>query len=75
MKTVELIEASDLPISSEGWENISNCSNITFGDANRSLFSVERILILVDFDDKADQLLFEKIQEVHGPYTYIDLEN
>jgi hypothetical protein len=71
MESVQFIPASELNLSEDGWENISNNSNITFGDANRTLYTVARIKDRVDFDNEKDQEIFENLD----PTIYIDLEN
>lgn len=71
----KFIPVSELPISDEGHENISNSSNVTFGDANRTMFSIERLLERVTFDKDKDKAILEAIAEQHGQQTYIDLEN
>jgi len=69
------IPVSALPISEAGHEDISNSSNVTFGDANRTMFTIERLLERVSFDDENDIKILEAIAKLHGPLTYIDLEN
>jgi len=70
------IPASSLGLSEEGWENISNSSNITFGDANRTLYTPDRLLMHVEFDNPDDMRKIEAAKEEGGyEAQYIDLEN
>lgn len=78
VQTASFIPLSDIRISEAGKDLISQSSNITFGDANRTLFSVERLLTHVDFNAKdtavLERLHKRSINEFNG-LLYIDLEN
>ena len=69
------IPASELALSNEGWEDINNSSNITFGDANRTLYTLERLQQNVEFDDPDDEARIDNAIAEHGAFAYIDLEN
>lgn len=68
---IQIVEASELGLSEEGWDAISGNSNITFGDANRTLYTAERLLKRVDFENDNDRDILDELE----PLTYIDLEN
>lgn len=75
IETCAFISLSATGISQDGITEISENSNITFGDANRTLFTIERILRLMEFENPEDTNVLEKLQETFGPLMYIDLEN
>ena len=75
METCAFIPASELNLSIEGWENISNSSNITFGDANRTLYTLERLRIDVEFENENDKAILNAAIDKYGLMFYIDLEN
>jgi hypothetical protein len=70
-ETAEFIHSTELGLTEDGMINISSSSNVTFGDANRTLFTAERLLNNVEFDNEEDVLLLQSLP----PLTYIDLEN
>jgi hypothetical protein len=41
-ETAEFIPSTELGLTEDGMINISSSSNVTFGDANRTLFTAER---------------------------------
>ena len=69
------IPLSATGLSEEGKDEISQNSNITYGDANRSLFTIESLLAEMNFEDDEDTSVLEKLAERFGPLMYIDLEN
>jgi len=76
MQTCTFMLASELGLSEEGWESIYNNSNLTFGDANRTLYTFDRLLMHVDFDNPEDTAKIEAAKEAYGYETeYVDLEN
>jgi len=76
METCTFIPASELNLSEEGWENINNSINITFGDANRTLYTFERLLQHVEFENPEDEAKVSAANEQYGGETeYVDLEN
>lgn len=75
LETVNLLPASEIGFSEEGWEDISNNGHITFGDANRTLYTAERLNQHVEFDNEEDQALLDAVIKKYGPTIYIDLEN
>lgn len=73
--TLKCIYASDIGFSDEAWEDINNSSNITFGDANRTLYSAQRLNERVTFQNQMDKDSLNEIIKTFGPGIYIDLEN
>jgi hypothetical protein len=75
METCTFIPGSELGLSDDAWESISNSSNITFGDANRTLYTFDRLLMHVEFSPE-DEAKIEAAKEKYGYETeYVDLEN
>ena len=76
MESCTFIPASALGLSEQGWEDICNSSNVTFGDSNRSLYTFDRLLSHVHFENQEDEDLIQKAKEAYGFETeYVDLEN
>lgn len=75
VESLKFIAASNLGFSDEGWENINSSSNITFGDANRTMYSLSRLNDRVTFDDDDDQAILDAAIEKYGPDFYVDLES
>lgn len=79
VESTHFIPISKLPISDEAKNSISDSNDITFGDANRSLFSITRIASVIDADDydtnEKDQATIEAIMQKYGEEFYVDLEN
>lgn len=73
-ETVTFIPASELGFSDEGWEDINNSSNITFGNANLTIYTAEKLNEYVEFDNPDDEQILLDLIEL-DPMTYIDLEN
>jgi len=76
MHTCTFICLSELDLSWQGSEDISNCSDITFGDANRTLYSFDRLCTRVDFTNPDDDAKIAAAKEQYGgEIEYVDLEN
>ena len=83
IQSCKFVLASDLfaGLTEDYWDAVSNSSNISFGDANRSLFTAQRIVdelspaaglfISPDFAELKKRInrLPKKLR------TYVDLEN
>lgn len=72
-ESCNFVRLSNVPISEEGKNCISESSNVTFGDANRTLFTISRLRSLVDFELSDDKILEALMYEAGD--IYIDLEN
>ena len=70
-KTCEFVPVSSLGLSEIGLEEISNCSNVTFGDAQHSLFKAIDLIRRVDFSLEED---VNKLTAA-GLQTLIDVES
>jgi len=66
LKTVELVEASDV-LTMEELDLVADSGHITFGDANRTLVTAERIIKELGFTPSG--------LEGCDRYLYVDLEN
>lgn len=74
VENVSLIAASQLELSEEAWEELRNSNQITWGDANRTLYTVKALLEEVDLP-AADEAKLEAVAKAYGELQYIDLEN
>lgn len=81
-----VISCSVLPMSQSGISEsgktlITESSNVTFGDANRTLFSPSRLLEFVNFNKKDTEILTRldkhnnQLPAASCGFIYIDLEN
>tara|TARA_R110000824_G_scaffold201667_1_gene385725 strand:- start:2262 stop:2492 length:231 start_codon:yes stop_codon:yes gene_type:complete len=76
MEKCTFIPVSEIGLSDQGMVDISESSRITFGDANRTLYTFDRLIDHVNFDNESDITLIKKAQEDYGLETeYVDLEN
>lgn len=73
------IPVSSLPISEEAKSSISQSGSITFGDANRTMVTLERIKGEIDSYDfetnERDAAIMDALIAKLGPNFYVDLEN
>ena len=75
IETCAFIPLTATGISTNGISDIANNSNITFGDSNRTMITIERLLKLVEFQDDGDTIVLKMLEKRYGPLMYIDLEN
>lgn len=74
VQTCKYLPSSSV-ISDIGITEISECNSITFGDLNKSMVSVERLLNEVDFTNNEDIENLQKIGSKYGIDFLIDLES
>ena len=74
LETCAFIPLSALPISEPGKDKIEQTSNITFGDANRTMVTIPRLIQDVDFCKRDVGILNRIITQLANP-IYVDLEN
>ena len=72
--TLKCLKLSDVPVSEDGKEDISNAGNITYGDSSHCLYRISDIRREVDFINQSDRDLLEILQNEMGD-IFIDLEN
>ena len=73
--TCAFIPLSATGLSAEGKQEILQSNNFTLGDANRTLYTIERIRKGLTFVDDADNIVLQMLENQFGPLMYIDLEN
>jgi len=71
----EFILLSDIPISAQGKVDVSESNDLTYGDANRTLVTIRRLLALVNWTKDKDAYIVTQVAEQFDPEMYVDLEN
>lgn len=74
LETCQFILFSELPISDQAKDSISNSSYITFGDASRTMVTLGRIKSEMLGTNK-DEETMDALIEAFGGDFYVDLEN
>lgn len=69
----EFLLLSEIPLSEDGREELFN-SDFTFGDANRCMYSLQRIFDEVGFTKEEDKDVILQILREQGD-VLVDLEN
>ena len=73
VQSCSFIPLTALPLSEQGKQDIQS-GNLTYGDANRSLNSVVRIIEHTTFTKASDFKVFAALRDIN-PEMYIDFEN
>jgi len=71
----EFLELTDLRLSDEAMDCLSQSGNLTFGDANRTLYTLARIKYEIDAELESDIEILNQAIEKYTEHCYIDLEN
>lgn len=75
LESCQFICISDIPFTVEFTNALTDSDSITFGDANRTLVTAERLLQEVDIENEEDSQLLERLIEKYGDLCYIDISN
>jgi DNA/RNA-binding domain of Phe-tRNA-synthetase-like protein len=74
IETTRFIASTSLPISARALGSIADSINITFGDANRTMVTLQRFWDEMD-GTKKDKETMERLVKAFGPNFYVDLES
>jgi len=74
--SVDYIQLSQLGISEQGMQDLCDSNRITFGDANHTLVTLNRIEdVFSNVGNNKDLKKIQKLIDEHGELFYIDLES
>jgi hypothetical protein len=74
MITATFLKLSDIPLSEDGGEDISNASNLTYGDSCHCLYRISDLIKEASFTDQEDENLLKDLKDEIGD-VFVDLEN
>lgn len=71
---VEFVFLSDIGLSDEGIQQVSESGYLTFGNAAHTLYTLDDVAASVQFDADEDRDTFAKVIDALGGQTLVDLE-
>ncbi len=74
VQSCSFLPVTSLKLSPRAMLSLSQSSSLTFGDANRTLFAVSKVISAIDAN-KSDAVKLQAVADELGADFYIDLEN